>query len=530
MRISSNLFFQTGLNSINAQQSDLVHIYRQVGSGKRMVHPSDDPLAAAQAINVSQTLAMSERYAANRRVASDNLAMQENVLNTVTLQLQDVKTRLVEAGNGTMSTLDRNTLAEVLELARESLLNLANSTDGNGQYMFSGSMGNVPAFGGDGSYGGDQRERLIQVDQTRQIAGAHLGNDIFSRAAPGTVGYVTRPGSDNTGTAAVASYSMTNSTGLAAGRVVQIEFVDSSDPSDPPGTLAYKVTVPNESGVSLEYEALFPTGGGNALLLDSTLGLSVTLAGTPQVGDTFEMVPMHSSAYRVGTSGPGSDPVTGSGAVVRSVNGYGGQTMDLIYGPVVDPAEPLPPTDPGYPSLPLVPGFTVDGVAYAAIIDGATGRVNVDIGGVEVELNAEPTVGQVFSLSSGPGSQSRNELNMFTALDDVVAALRKGGTTEVDAANLQNALNSALQRIDVSYNNVLSVRASGGTRMNEIDALQANGSTRIMEYKNQLSKLEDVDYYTAITQLTLRTTALEAAAMAFQKIQNTNLFTLNARG
>src|SRR5690606_11619553 len=102
---------------------------------KRMVTPSDDPLAASQAINVSQTLAMSERYAANRKVASMNLGMEENVLNTVTLQLQDVKTRLVEAGNGTLSSADRNVLAEVLELARQNLIDLANSTDGNGQYL-----------------------------------------------------------------------------------------------------------------------------------------------------------------------------------------------------------------------------------------------------------------------------------------------------------------------------------------------------------------------------------------------------------
>src|SRR5690606_22352864 len=135
MRISSNLFFKTGLNSINAQQADLVHLYKQVGSGKRMVTPSDDPLAAAQAINVSQTLAMTERYAANRQVAMQSLGMQENVLSNVTLQLQDIKTRLVEVGNGSLSDVDRAALAEVLQGSRDALLNLANSTDGNGQYM-----------------------------------------------------------------------------------------------------------------------------------------------------------------------------------------------------------------------------------------------------------------------------------------------------------------------------------------------------------------------------------------------------------
>lgn len=532
MRISSNLFFQTGLNSINAQQADLVHLYKQVGSGKRMVSPSDDPLAAAQAINVSQTLAMSERYAANRQVATQNLGMQENVLNSVTLQLQDVKTRLVEAGNGTLSQTDRATLADVLELARENLLSLGNSTDGNGQYLFSGAKGNIAPFGQDGSYAGDSLQRLIQVDQTRQIAGGDIGTDIFSRAAPGTIGYVTRPGGANTGTAAVTGYDMTNATGLAAGRTVQIEFIASTDPLNPPGTLAYQVTIPTEAGDSLVYEVDFPVDGGGALadpavLMDAELGLTITLNGTPQIGDSFEMVPMHSAGYTLGSS-------AGATSVVRSVTGYEGQSLELVYGDIIDPLEPLDPSDPGYPSLPLVPGFTVSGlggatVQYPADIDAVTGRVSVQMGGMEIEFDAEPAVGDSFTVSPTAGSQSRDELNFFGAIDDIVAALRNPGTTAADHANLQNALNSALQRVDVTYNNVLSIRASAGTRMNEISALDSSGATRVLDYRNQLSKLEDLDYYTAITQLQLRTTALEAAAMAFQKIQNTSLFNLSGR-
>src|SRR5690606_22868522 len=257
MRISSNLFFQTGLNSINAQQADLVHLYKQVGSGQRMVTPSDDPLAAAQAINVSQTLAMSDRYAANRKVAMQNLGMPENVLNSVTLQLQEVKTRLVEAGNGTWSDIDRAAMAEVLETAREGVLNLGNRTAGKGQYLFSGAPGREAPLDACGRYAANNVQRIVQVDQTREMTVGDIGTDIFSRAAPGTVGYVTVPGAANTGTAAVASYEMTNSTGLAAGRVVDIEFVaDAGDPT----ILNYRVTVQAEGGATLTYEHAYTEG------------------------------------------------------------------------------------------------------------------------------------------------------------------------------------------------------------------------------------------------------------------------------
>jgi len=409
MRISSNLFFKTGLNSINAQQSDLVHLYKQVGSGKRMVTPSDDPLAAAQAINVSQTLAMSERYAANRQVASRNLGMQENVLNSVTLQLQDVKTRLIEAGNGSWADIDRATLAEVLETARDGLLNLANSTDGNGQYLFSGALGKTAAFSDTGVYQGSDHARLIQVDQTRQIDSADIGSNIFSRAAPGTVGYVVVAGENNGDTGGDARFgvvTVTDTSGPAYGNDVRIEFTSATE---------YEVYI---NGVA---------------------------AGT----ETY-------------------DPTTG----------------------------------------------VVLGGAY----------------GVEMKLTGGPSAGDEFRLATLQSSMSSDDLNLFTALDDIIASLRTPTDGPVSEANLENSLRSAMQRVDVIYNNVLSVRASAGTRMNEIDALQANGGMRIMEYKGQLSELEDLDYYTAITQLQLRTTALEAAATAFQKIQNTSLFNLNARG
>src|SRR5690606_977088 len=96
------------------------------------------------------------------------------------------------------------------------------------------------------------------------------------------------------------------------------------------------------------------------------------------------------------------------------------------------------------------------------------------------------------------------------------------------AAALQNALSSAMQRIDVNYDNVLTVRASVGTRLNELDAIDANGSQRALDYSAQLSSMEDVDYYSTSTRLTLRTSALEAAALAFRKIQATSLFTMGS--
>jgi len=125
MRLSFTQFFQTGINTINAQQADLMHLYQQVGSGQRMVTPADDPLAAAQTINIAQAQAASQRYADNRHVLKTNLGAESNALDAAVNLIRDVKTRLVEVGNGTLSDADRESLATVLENMRETLMGIA---------------------------------------------------------------------------------------------------------------------------------------------------------------------------------------------------------------------------------------------------------------------------------------------------------------------------------------------------------------------------------------------------------------------
>src|SRR3546814_3340114 len=87
----------------------------------------------------------------------------------------DLKTRLGQAGNGTLSDADRATLADVLSSAKANMLALANGTDGNGQYLFSGLHGDMAPYTQDASgtvtWQGDTGQRNIQVDQTWQLAG-----------------------------------------------------------------------------------------------------------------------------------------------------------------------------------------------------------------------------------------------------------------------------------------------------------------------------------------------------------------------
>nr|WP_321272034.1 flagellar hook-associated protein FlgL [Alcaligenes faecalis] len=281
MRISSSLFFQTGLTSINKQQSDLMRVFQQMGSQKRMITPSDDPLASAQTINLAQSQAMDKRYGENREVAMRALGEEENILNAVNLQLQGVQTRLVEASTGTLSDADRSTLATVIESALDTLFGFANTKDGSGQYLFSGSQGSTQAFERSGNtfiYAGDSSSRQIQVEQTRQLDSSDHGNTVFERANPGSTAYFTQANGNN-GTAVVSGPNG-NSSLPGAHANYQIRFTSETE---------YRIEA---DGVSVE--GVLDENKSQRISLPG--GVSFQIEGKPAAGDSFTISAVDSTS------------------------------------------------------------------------------------------------------------------------------------------------------------------------------------------------------------------------------------------
>lgn len=416
MRISTSLLFSTSLTTINNQEADLMHLMRQMGEGRRMTSPADDPLAAAQSINIAQSQALNQRYADNRMVAMRDLGSEENTLESLVLLLQDVQTRVIEAGNGMLSDADRATLSDVLANAKESMLGLANATDGNGQYLFSGSQGQTLPYqlvSGRYQYMGDTLQRNIQADQTRQIAGGDVGKDIFNRAQPGTRAYTTTAGTatlPNTGTGIVSKASITDNALAQTNQAFKVDFTSPT---------AYTVTV---------------------------MDVSVDPATVVDGPTAFSLLP-------------------------------GAQTLDLGHG-------------------------------------------------MQVQFEGAPQAGDTF----GVDPLAHTDVNVFDTIDNLITALNTPASGDAIAmANLRNVLNSSIQRFSTSYDNVLTVRASVGARMNELEALDSNGIQRNLGYATALEDLEGLDYYDATMKLNLRKMALEGATLAFKTIQNMSLFNMSGR-
>lgn len=189
MRISTQAFFERSAAGMNSLQQQLFQVQQKLASGSRFLAPSDDPVAAARALGVSQSLSETEQYATSRSRAVQTLSLEERALQTATTLLQGAKTLVVQAGNGTLSDADRGALATALEGQFAELLGVANSDDGNGQYLFAGFGSDAPPFvqQADGSvqYVGDEGQRVLQVDVSRRMASSDSGTAVFGPLADG---------------------------------------------------------------------------------------------------------------------------------------------------------------------------------------------------------------------------------------------------------------------------------------------------------------------------------------------------------
>ncbi len=404
MRISTAMFYEQSQGAMGALQGKMLRLQQQLASGQKMIAPSDDPLGATRALALSQSLALSSQYQASRSQAAQTLSLEENALQGATGVLQDIKTLLVQAGGATLTDADRASIATALQGRHDELLGLANSDDGQGQYLFAGFRSGSPPFVTDAlgtvSYQGDQGLRQVQVDVARQMPSTDTGQQLFlsvpSTAAPVTAAHPANQGS---------------------------------------GVFGPLVAAPGGSGqLTQDWEITFAPDG-QSYVLSSTTAPLVSL--------------------------------------------------------------PAAPYSAGQPMA---------------------------VGGMQLSITGQPAGGDRFTVA-----RARNaEPDVFAAIGRVIKALRSpvDGQTQSARAGVLNALGTGLQKITNAHDNVLTVRASVGLRLQELDALETTAASRSLLDKSYLSDLQDLDYAGAMSELMQRQSALQASQQSFVRIQQLSLFNL----
>jgi len=146
----------------------------------------------------------------------------------------------------------------------------------------------------------------------------------------------------------------------------------------------------------------------------------------------------------------------------------------------------------------------------------------VTYGGQSLTLTGAPADGDEIKVD-----QAKNlNPDLFKTFEKALAILKQPVDTPAKQAALQNTLGNAMTEFDNSLDNVLMVRASVGSRLNELDVVDKVASNRQLNYAQTKSDLVDLDYNSAISEYSLRSVGLQAAQKAFISMKQMNLFDL----
>ena len=126
MRVSTIGMYLNGLTSMQRLQSALDVTQRQISSGRRILTPSDDPIAAARSLELREAVGRLEQFDRNANIATNRLSQEESALQSVNNVLQRVRELSLQGNNATQTNESRRQIAVEIRELREQLVQIAN--------------------------------------------------------------------------------------------------------------------------------------------------------------------------------------------------------------------------------------------------------------------------------------------------------------------------------------------------------------------------------------------------------------------
>ena len=185
MQVSTKLLNQQQVRQFSKINDKIADVQERVSTGKSILRASDDPVAA---VNLSVAKEQSLLLGQFER----NIASAENKLNMTDLTLQEtvnVLTRFSElitmARNGALNEEGHLAISTEMTQLKEVLLGLANTTDANGQGIFSGFNGVDRPFemkvDGSVEYLGNRGQNSLAISENMSISTNIDGGSAFMR-------------------------------------------------------------------------------------------------------------------------------------------------------------------------------------------------------------------------------------------------------------------------------------------------------------------------------------------------------------
>ena len=185
MKISTSFLFDRATERMSTIQNKLATTQAQLAVGKQILSPSDAPDQAAAIQRLKGEVQRQDSHMRTLQVAVQRYTAEETALSSSNEILIRMKELGLQAANDTLAADDRKAIGMEMKALRDQLLSLGNTRDDSGNYLFSGTRVNTPAFAEDATgkviYQGDQTQTRIPAGVERTVQFTRAGTDVFSR-------------------------------------------------------------------------------------------------------------------------------------------------------------------------------------------------------------------------------------------------------------------------------------------------------------------------------------------------------------
>lgn len=287
MRVSTLQSFNKGLNSILDNQTQVNKTQQQVSTGRRVLTPADDPIAATKILQLQQEQALRDQFGKNMTGAEGRLTLEETQLAGITDNLTRLKELTIKAGDGSQTISDRQAIAAEVREILGATVDLMNSKDAGGEYLFGGFKGGVEPFQQNASgrydYVGDEGQRFLSIASSTNVATGDNGKALFVDVEAADNSFTTRASSLNQGSGIVNPGFVVDEAAYADFYPEDLVITFNADSAISPPGANYTIRQASDGRVVEGMDAQGYSEGSEIIVA----GIAVKISGKPEPGDEF---------------------------------------------------------------------------------------------------------------------------------------------------------------------------------------------------------------------------------------------------
>jgi flagellar hook-associated protein 3 FlgL len=231
-----------------------------------------------QSLSLTRAIEATQQFVSNGTMAEARLSSQESVLAQVNENLQRVRELTIQAANASQTEDTRGDIAAEIEQRLEELLDLANTRDANGEYVFAGFQSGERPFTRTATgviFNGDSGERFVAVSPEREVRVGDSGRRLFMELPAGNGTFEVAADAGNTGGGILETGSVLDA-GAWTGDSYTIEF-----------TAEDRFTVRDGGGAVVAADVPYVADAA----ITTIPGIEFTIEGAPAAGDRFTIAP-----------------------------------------------------------------------------------------------------------------------------------------------------------------------------------------------------------------------------------------------